>query len=226
MIAFGCVVSSEEIYQRRARATVRRFAEPDAVLVERRGQDCLYRAYNDIVAQVSAREDLEALVLLHQDVSIVDAGFSHRLREQLRDPRVAVLGTVGASAVRGIAWWEGKPIRGHVKWDWLQDPDLEPYVDPEMFSLGSDDVASECDAVDGLILVLSAWAARNLHFDETLGPSFHGYDIDICFQARAAGKLVVAAPLPVVHHTPGEFAPAGASDWVRVHQAFARKWGL
>ena len=42
-------------------------------------------------------------------------------------------------------------------------------------------------------MVLSPWAVRELRFDESLG-KLHGYDFDICMQARAAGKKVVDAP--------------------------------
>ena len=48
-------------------------------------------------------------------------------------------------------------------------------------------------------MALSPWAMRNLRFDESLG-RIHGYDFDICMQARTAGKKVVTADLQVVHH--------------------------
>ena len=57
--------------------------------------------------QVADREDLEALVLLHQDAEIVDADFCAKIREALRDPEVALVGCAGAIGVRSIAWWEG-----------------------------------------------------------------------------------------------------------------------
>ena len=47
--------------------------------------------------------------------------------------------------------------------------------------------------------MLSAWAVRNLRFDEALAGR-HGYDVDICMQAAAAGRRVVTADLRVVHH--------------------------
>ena len=45
-------------------------------------------------------------------------------------------------------------------------------------------------------MVLSPWAVRELRFDESLG-KLHGYDFDICMQARAAGKKVVTADFRV-----------------------------
>ena len=49
------------------------------------------------------------------------------------------------------------------------------------------------------MIVLSPWAVRNLSFDERISGR-HGYDVDICLQARAAGKRVVTADLRVIHH--------------------------
>lgn len=222
MIAFGCVIGSEERYRRHALAGIRRFAEPESVVVEKRGQDCIHRAYNDILAEFGELPELEAGVLLHEDVRITDAGFNDRLRAELADPRVAVLGAIGAKGVSSIAWWEAHTQHGQVVWDWNDDADGTARSDRRRV-LGPGDTG-ECDAVDGLILILSPWSVRNLSFDETLGPSFHGYDVDLCFQARAAGRLVVAAPLPVVHCTTAPIRDRGA--WIGAHQAFAVKWGL
>lgn len=47
------------------------------------------------------------------------------------------------------------------------------------------------EMVDGCILVLSPWAVANLRFDEERYSGFHGYDADICFEARSQGKRVV-----------------------------------
>jgi hypothetical protein len=223
MIAFGCVIGSEERYARYALSGIRQFAEPESVLVEKRGQDCIHRAYNDILAELRDLPELEAVVLLHEDVRITDASFGNRVRAELADPEVAVLGSVGTTGVGSIAWWEGDSQHGQVVWDWLDDPERAALLDPSRFVIGPGDTA-ECDAVDGLILVLSRWAARHLSFDEALGPSFHGYDVDICFQARAAGKKVMATPLPVVHCTTAPIRDRAA--WISVHQAFACKWGL
>ena len=57
----------------------------------------------------------------------------------------------------------------------------------------------EVDSIDGFVMVLSPWAVRELRFDESLG-RLHGYDFDICCQASAAGKKVVTANLPAIHH--------------------------
>jgi hypothetical protein len=71
-------------------------------------------------------------------------------------------------------------------------------------------------------MALSPWAVRELRFDESLGAR-HGYDIDLCLQARAAGKKVVTADLKVVHHHSLELI-ADPDRWIESHIAVAEKW--
>ena len=65
------------------------------------------RSYNALLDRAAERDDLEALVLLHQDAEIVDDGLCAKVRAALRDPDVGVVGCAGALDVRSIAWWEG-----------------------------------------------------------------------------------------------------------------------
>jgi GT2 family glycosyltransferase len=109
--------------------------------------------------------------------------------------------------VTSLAWWEGQGF-GRV----LESRGL---VD---FGGGAHDV----DSVDGLLMVLSPWAVRTLRFDERSFHGFHGYDADICFQARAAGKRVVVEELAVVHHTKGGYGDLEA--YRACDRAFAAKW--
>ena len=67
----------------------------------------IFRSYNALLDRAAERDDLEALVLLHQDAEIVDADLCAKVRAALSDPEVAVVGCVGALDVRSIAWWEG-----------------------------------------------------------------------------------------------------------------------
>ena len=60
-----------------------------------------------LIDKVVDRDDLEALVLLHQDAEIVDPDFCAKVRQALADPEVAIVGCAGAIGVRSIAWWEG-----------------------------------------------------------------------------------------------------------------------
>ncbi len=119
--------------------------------------------------------DIEGLVLLHEDVTIESAAFIAAIRTELADPDVAVVGAIGALRPASLRWWQGEG-RGRVR-------DSTGLVD---FGGGRHDV----DVLDGLCLVLSPWAIQHLRFDESAFDGFHGYDSDICLQARAAGKRV------------------------------------
>ncbi len=80
----------------------------------------------------------------------------------------------------------------------------------------------EVDAVDGFVMALSPWAVRDLRFDESLGGN-HGYDVDLCLQARAAERKVVTADLRVIHHHSLELLDEPEA-WIRAHAALAEKW--
>jgi GT2 family glycosyltransferase len=207
MIAFGVCVADEAKFRRCAVPGVALACEPDSVVAETSTATSILEAYNEILDALAPREDLEALVLLHEDTEILDPGFCARVRDVLADPEVAVAGPIGARGVAGLAWWEGTGV-GRV---------LE--------SRGTIDFGAtegDVDAVDGLLLVLSPWTVRHLRFDAERFSGFHAYDVDLCFQARAAGRRVRAAELAVMHHTKGGLGDEQA--WRRADEAFRSKW--
>jgi hypothetical protein len=71
-------------------------------------------------------------------------------------------------------------------------------------------------------MVLSPWAVRNLRFDAERFHGFHGYDVDFCLQARAAGRRVVTADFLVFHHTRGGIGD-GVDFWA-ADAILRRKW--
>ncbi len=209
VIAFGSCIGSEVKYRRWAMPGLRLAAEPDSLVAEVTTQRSIFAAYNEVLDALAPREDLEALVLLHEDVEILDPGFCGAVRARLAEPDVAVLGVVGARRVSSLRWWEGQGF-GRVA-------ETRGLVD---FGGGAHDV----ETVDGLLLALSPWAVRSLRFDEETFTGFHGYDADLCFQARAAGRRVVVEDLAVVHHTKGGYGDVDA--FVRSDRAWRAKWGF
>jgi hypothetical protein len=63
---------------------------------------------------------------------------------------------------------------------------------------------------------------RNTRCDTATFTGFHAYDVDLCFQARAAGREVHVAEFPHFHHTKGGYGDVGA--WSAADAAFRAKW--
>jgi GT2 family glycosyltransferase len=172
-------------------------------------------AYNSILDEAAELPDLEGVVLLHEDTEIDDPSFLTEVRHGFVDPTVAVIGPIGASEVRTMAWWEGNTF-GRVE---------APNIGSAPAMLGA--VPSgwhDVDAVDGLLLVVSPWAARHARFDERFAPYFHGYDVDYCFQVRSHGRRCLVAPLTVIHYA--IWRPERSRAWIEASIAWQRKWGI
>ena len=226
MIAFGCSITDPEMYERCAGRGIELVREPDSPVFAHAATGSLPRNYNLLLDQ--ARElgdELEALVLLHQDSEITDPRFPATLREAISDPMVAVVGCVGSIGARSIAWWEGS-----VTWASF----THRYPEQEFgggefpaFAWGFEDQPAyartgEVDNIDGFLIGLTPWAIQNLRFDESLGKS-HGYDADLCLQAREAGRKVVTADIKVVHHHSLELI-GDPEAWTEAHIRVAEKW--
>jgi hypothetical protein len=223
MIAFGCSVTSPEVYERCAGRGIRLAAEPNSELYVHAAAGSVARSYNLVLDRAAAHTELEAVVLLHQDAEIADRDFCSKLRAAFSDPEVGVAGCVGAVGAPTIAWWEGS-----VTWDQFVRcyPDLGGGVMPAL-SWNGETVPpyaplGEVDTLDGFILALSPWAARNLRFDESLD-IVHGFDFDLCLQVRATGRKVLATDIHVKHHHPLELV-TDQEAWSEAHMRIAEKW--
>jgi hypothetical protein len=223
MIAFASSITSPETYERYAARGIRLAAEPDSDVMAFQAAGSIFRSYNLILDRAAEREDLEALVLLHQDAEIVEPEFCATLRRALAAPDVGVVGCVGAVDVRSIAWWEGS-----VTWASFNHR-YEEMGGGELpgFTWDADDRPAyarlgEVDTVDGFVLALSPWVVRNVRFDESLG-NLHGYDFDFCLQVREAGRKVVTADVRVMHHHSLELV-SDPQTWVAAHIRLSEKW--
>lgn len=223
MIAFGTAITRPDVYRLCAEPGIRRAAEADSEVFAMASVGSIFQSYNALLDKAAAREDLDALVLVHQDAEIVDVDFCARARRALAEPSVAVAGCVGAVGVRSIAWWEGSVTCA----SFIHRHDSHGGGDLPAFSWAWGDAppyarTGEVDTLDGFLLVVSPWAVRNLRFDESLG-RLHGYDVDFCLQARAAGRKVVTADFRAIHHHPLE-PFSDAEEWIAAHMAVAEKW--
>lgn len=224
MIAFGCSITSPEVYERCAQPGIELAREPDSKLFVYQASGSIYRSYNLILDKAGACEDLDALVLLHQDAEILDPDFCQQLRCALRDPDVGVVGCVGASGARSIAWWEGTTISGSFlhRYDELGGGEFLAFSPNGGEPSRDRSAIHEVDTVDGFMMALSPWTVRNVRFDESLGPHW-GYDFDLCLQVRSANRKVATAALKVAHNRP--LALVGSQDrWMAAHMRAAEKW--
>ena len=223
MIAFGTSITRPEVFRQAAEPGIRRAAEPNSEVITLDAPGSIFHSYNQLMERAAARDDLEALVLLHQDAEIVDADFCAKVRQVLRDPDVGAVGCVGAVGVRSIAWWEGSVALASFvhryeehgggdltafSWAWEDAP---PYAR-----------TGEVDTLDGFLLALSPWVVRNIRFDESLG-MLHGYDFDFCLQVREAGKKVMTADFRAIHHHSLDLV-SDPETWIEAHMRIAEKW--
>ena len=224
MIAFGSSITEPGIYERRAKPGIELVIEPDAQVFAHQARGSIFESYNRILDQAAGIDELEALVLVHQDAEIVDRDFLRKLRGALTDPDVGVVGCVGAIGVRSIAWWEGS-----VTWaSFVHRYEELGGGEFPSFSWNGEELppyarTGEVDTVDGFVLALAPWTVQNIRFDASLGSALHGYDFDFCLQVRAEGRKVVTEDFKVVHHHSLELA-GDLDGWVEGHMAVAEKW--
>jgi hypothetical protein len=223
MIVFASSITDPDMYRRAAEPGIRLAAEPDSEVIANAAAGSIFRSYNLILDSIADRDDLEAVVLLHQDAEIASPDFCSRLRAALSDPDVGVVGCVGAVGVRSIAWWEGSVTWASFTHRYAELGGGEmPALTWTTDDLPAFAATGEVDTVDGFVLALSPWTARNVRFDESLG-QLHGYDFDFCLQVREAGRKVVTADFRVVHHHSLNLV-SNPETWVAAHMRVAEKW--
>jgi SAM-dependent methyltransferase len=212
VIAYAACIGSPDKFRTVCLPGLQRVVQPDDLVIEAEHERSIFAAYNEVLDAVRDRDDLEALVLLHEDTEVTDPGFPSLVRRHVAQDDVAVVGTIGARGITGLSWWEGDCF-GRVL-------ETRGAID---FGGGTHDV----ETVDGLVMALSPWAVRNLRFDDAAYEGFDAYDADLCAQARAAGKRVVATELPVIHRHTRVGSARASSDggsFERNNRVFKEKW--
>jgi hypothetical protein len=221
VIAFGAAMEDDEAYRRYAMPGIERAKEADSEVYAFAAAGPIPRSYNLVLDMAAGRDDLEALVLVHQDIELADPDLCAKVRAALAEPDVAVVGSAGATGVSGIAWWEGSVSAA---------PALHRYNEhgsgelPAFSWLQAAPAPAEVETLDGSLLVLSLWAVRNVRFDEALRLGY-GFDLDFCRQVRAAGRRVMTADLRTIRHRPLEVVREEEHMvWVEAHISLAEKW--
>ncbi len=161
-------------------------------LLVRRGQTSIFDAYNSLMDEAIERwPHLEGLVLLHDDVAIQDERFEEKLRAAFADPTVGVVGVIGGLGHDEMSWWRTVRERRHGH--------VATPAKREDYSRGIHAV----DTVDGLMLAVSPRFVRDHRLRGAGYPGFHGYDSELCAQARASGLRVLVVDIELFHdHQP------------------------
>jgi Glycosyltransferase like family len=223
MIVFGCSITSPDMYRGAAEKGISLAAEPDSVIIANAAAGSLMRSYNLIMDKAAEIDDVEALVLVHQDAELTDSDFCARIRRALAEPDVGVIGCVGAIDVRNIAWWEGSVTWGSFTHRYTEygggQIDAFTFTDDNHPGYAR---TGEVDTLDGFILVVAPWTIHNIRFDETLG-QLHGYDYDFCLQVREAGHKVMTANFKAIHHHSLDLV-TDETVWIEAHKRVAEKW--
>lgn len=182
---------------------------PDCPRIILRHQSSLAGAYNEVLRQASLVDDLEGVLLIHDDVELRDPAILATVRRAFADESVGLVGVIGGRGVKSLSWWDWSP-RGRV---------IETRGTLDFGGLGGD-----VDNVDGLLMALPARVACSLRFDAETFDFFDGYDVDFAFQVRRAGYRVVVESIDLVHHTKAVLADnARFDDSTRRLQ---QKWSL
>jgi hypothetical protein len=219
MIAFGTAMVDAEAYRRYARPGIDRAVEPDSEVIALAALASTPRSLNLLLERAARLDDLEALVIVDQDAEIADPAFCSAVRAALADPSVALAGPTGARGVQTVAWWDAAVSSARVVHRYEEHGGGEL----EAFAWARDGAAlGEVESLAGFLLVLSPWAVRELRFDETLLLSV-GFDLDLCRRARAAGRKVVTADLPVVLHRSLDVVD-DHDVWIEAHIAAAERF--
>jgi hypothetical protein len=223
MIAFGSSITEPDVYRQCAEIGIKRAMEPDSEIRPMPSVGSIFRSYNALLDEFAGREGLEALVLVHQDAEIVDPDFCAIVRRALAEPKVGLVGCVGAIGVRSIAWWEASVTCA----SFINRYDEHGGGDLPSFSWAWNDAPAyarvgEVETLDGFVLVLSPRVVDNVRFDESLG-QFHGYDLDFCLQVRDGGLKVMTADFRAIHYRQLEMVP-DPEQWIDAHVKVAEKW--
>lgn len=204
VIGYGCCVGD---WYRFARNVAQRI-NPARTILAISGQRSIAVAYNTILDAFAAR-DVDAVILLHDDLEITDPDAEAKFLAEMEDPAVMLVGVAGGDGQHGLAWWNHSPV-GHQQTD-AMNIDFGPR-------------RGDVTLLEGSILAFSPAALRAVRFDPQF-PGFHGYD-EIGMQAAQLGRVVVADVDSHHHSAMGFKTAASHEDWLGSDRLYRGKWNL
>ena len=112
VIAFLVAVADQSRFDAIAAPGIEHVREADSLVVTVQPEAGCgpQRALNAALDALADEPDLEAVVILHEDVVLLDPDTASIVRGAFADPAIAIAGAIGAQGVPGLAWWGGIPI--------------------------------------------------------------------------------------------------------------------
>ena len=174
--------------------------------------------YNQVIDGVNNNA---IIVFIHDDVFVHDWNLAARLERAL--DVFDVVGVVGATGVPygQPGWWyaldaEARPRRNDAVSRSGSINHFDPvFVRPDFYG----PVPMACDLLDGVFLAVRAEILRasGVRFDPQF--TFHCYDTDFCYTARAQGLRLGTWPIALTHGSAGSFG----SSWISAAQQLQLK---
>lgn len=204
-IAYGSCVGDWYRFARNVATRV-----PGRPLIGLQGAVSVAAGYNQILRAYQG-QDLDAVILVHDDLEILDPDAEEKILKALAEPDVALVGVAGGKGRDSLQWWNSETV-GHQ----MTDSGL---VD---FGERNGDVAF----LEGSIIAFSPWAVENLRCDERYTDFRSGWD-DVCLHALDAGKRNVVVDVDTHHHTTiGWKSPEIEARFMESERIFREKWGI
>jgi len=173
--------------------------------------------FND---RISARDNPDILVFIHDDVWIDDYFFADRVVEGCGT--FDVIGVAGnRRRVQDQPAWAF--IDATFRWD--SKDNLSGSVAHGHHPCGKvsifGPVPAECELLDGVFLAArkATLTGRNVLFDPRF--DFHCYDLDFCRTSREKGLRLGTWPVCLTHQSPGAF---GSQQWAENFFRYREKW--
>jgi GT2 family glycosyltransferase len=172
-------------------------------------------------ARITAADNPDFLVFIHDDVWIDDYFFADRVIEGCK--AFDVIGVAGnRRRVQGQPAW----AFADNKFNWDNKSNLSgivahgPTPFGELSFFGT--VPAECELLDGVFFAArkSTLTDHGILFDPHF--DFHFYDMDFCRLAREQGLRLGTWPICITHQSGGAF---GTPGWEKKYRLYLEKWG-
>ena len=172
-------------------------------------------------ARITAADNNEFLVFVHDDVWLDDYFFADRVIEGCK--AYDVIGLAGnRRRVQGQPAWAFKDAQ----FTWDEKSNLSGVIAHGATPFGGlsffGTVPAECELLDGVFFAArkSILAEHEVLFDPRF--DFHFYDLDFCRLAREKGLRLGTWPICVTHQSGGAF---GTPGWTAKYRLYMQKWG-